>query len=208
MANNLPSTRGSSYNIPRFVRGENLLDQLTADRLNALIDAIELNRPQPGVGIVIPARTAGGTVIEAVRHSSGSSDDAHPFKIILKPGSSNNKRYMSVLPGLVDNVMPTLDGDPLWTVPSPTVEITMPQNVPLNVFIQSTIVAGKVTQPTIQTALENDMPEETDSLSTHIIGAINPNGTISQYVKTSLGYQAFAIAFGQDRLVKHVYFRG
>jgi hypothetical protein len=135
-------------------------------------------------------------------------DDTHPFKIILKAGPTPSTRLLSVLPGLVDDVMPTLSGAPLWTVPAPTVQITMPNSVPLNVFIQSTIIAGRVTGPTIQTALTNNMPEEADSLSTHIIGAINPNGTISQYVKTSLGYQAFAIAFGQDRLVKHVYFRG
>jgi hypothetical protein len=167
---------------------------------NVVGGANVLKRERADAGFSLSATGGGGV--------GAAKDDAHPFKIILKAGPTPSTRLLSVLPGLVDDVMPTLDDDPLWTVPAPTAQITMPNSVPLNVFIQSTIIAGRVTQPTIQTALTNAMPQETDSLSTHIIGAINPNGTISQYVKTSLGYQAFAIAFGQDRLVKHVYFRG
>jgi hypothetical protein len=159
-----------------------------------------LKRERADAGFSLSATGGGGV--------GAAKDDAHPFKIILKAGPTPSTRLLSVLPGLVDDVMPTLDGDPLWTVPSPTVEITMPQDVPLNVFIQSTIVAGRVTQPTIQTALTDEMPEETDSLSFHIIGSINPNGTVSQYTKTNMAYQALAMAFDpNNRLIRHLYIR-
>jgi hypothetical protein len=162
-----------------------------------------------GANVLKRERADAGFSLSATGGGVGAAKDgSHPFKIILKAGPTPSTRLLNVLPGLVDGVFPTLDGDPLWTLPAPSVEITLPPIGRVrNVFIESVILAGRVTDPIIETALDNAMPEETDAASTHILGYITPTGSVVQLVKTSVAYQAYAIVFGVggDRLVRHVY---
>jgi hypothetical protein len=63
-----------SVDIPPFKAGEPLLKQLTAARLNAMIDAIKRNGVQFGDNIT-GQRTPGGTIIRAKFNPSGAGED-------------------------------------------------------------------------------------------------------------------------------------
>lgn len=62
------------FNFPRFQQGQPLLDQLTADRLNAILDAIDRNRPQWGDNMT-GQRTPGGVILRAKFKPVNSAED-------------------------------------------------------------------------------------------------------------------------------------
>jgi hypothetical protein len=61
---------GRAFNFPKFRAGEALLPQLTAERLNAIIDALDRNRVEFGDNVT-GQRTPGGTIVRS--HADGAS---------------------------------------------------------------------------------------------------------------------------------------
>lgn len=64
---------GRSFNFPKFRSGELLLPQLTAERLNALVDAIDRNRVEFGDNIT-GQRTPGGVIVRSHSQGAGGGD--------------------------------------------------------------------------------------------------------------------------------------
>lgn len=96
-----------SYKLQRFMQGQPLLDQITADRLNAILDAIEANRPIFGTNIQGTA-TPNGTIIRAkpqaptqqqppeisfaFKRQSGVDEDDNPvLQVLIKDGKINGE---------------------------------------------------------------------------------------------------------------------
>jgi hypothetical protein len=100
---------GRSFNFPKFRAGEPLLPQLTAERLNALVDAMDRNRVEFGDNIT-GQRTPGGVIIRTNPRADGNGGDLdHPFKVV-KTVDDTVPPYpvLKVLPGVIGNIIPTL----------------------------------------------------------------------------------------------------
>jgi hypothetical protein len=123
-----------SFKLPRFKAGEPLLSQLSASRLNAMLEAIEAGRVLFGVNTT-GQRTPAGTIIRANPRAGGSGGAApFPFKIIPGTDAFGNAQ-ITIVTGLVGNVVPQMSGFPLNHTPPPTLYVgTNP--VWLQVFVK------------------------------------------------------------------------
>tara|TARA_R100000027_G_scaffold54802_4_gene43947 strand:+ start:35999 stop:36562 length:564 start_codon:yes stop_codon:yes gene_type:complete len=123
--------------LQRFISGKSLRAQLTASRLNTLIDTVERNQLQPGKGYRV-TKTASGTVLE-IPKGNQTSKEKEPFQILR-----NSANTIRILPGQLNSITPTIDGDPITDDPAPTIEITETQEVVLKLTIDEDGVATNV----------------------------------------------------------------
>jgi hypothetical protein len=160
-----------------------------------------------GRGVLKREFQEGGFSLSCDVASRGGAIESHPFQIKLAPSEDADKRVLNVAPGLIDRVYPLMGGEPLWKLPAPSIEIDLPPNGRVrNIYIASTVVAGRITSPTIATALDNAMPAETDSATHYVLGYVEPNGNVVQLVRENISYQAFSIVFDVgSRLIQHLY---
>lgn len=109
--------------LDRFKAGEPLLDQVTADRLNTMVDAINARTPQPGVGTRLVA--AGGGFSYSTSASGRGGGRSLGFDV-----SHTGDGEFSVLPSLVFGVeantgtVPNIGGTLITNSPAPTVTAT------------------------------------------------------------------------------------
>lgn len=97
------------FNFQRFEAGRPLLEQLTADRLNAILDGISRNRPEFGDNIT-GQRTPGGTILRTnARGDAGDSAPNTPFKV-YKSFDNSTPPYpiLKIYPGRIADIVPTL----------------------------------------------------------------------------------------------------
>jgi hypothetical protein len=70
-----------NFQLPPFKKGEPLLDQLSADRLNAILDAIDRVTPIRGRNTQIVS-TPGGKIIHSKAEAGSGAPSALPFQVI------------------------------------------------------------------------------------------------------------------------------
>jgi len=98
-----------SFSFPRFVAGQSLLEQLSAERMNAMLDAIEECQLWEGANVCI-TRGPGGSTISADAPSD-SPDLTHNYQVY--DVSTEEETKISVRPGNHNNVIPDIDGTPI-----------------------------------------------------------------------------------------------
>ena len=108
---------GKAVNFPPFVAGKPLLDQLTADRMNAIEDAI--NRLQVVFGDNVTGfRTPGGVIVRASAEADSTSQK-HPFKVTKATRADPPENGFAVYPGFISTKMATIGETPLTATPFP-----------------------------------------------------------------------------------------
>ncbi len=115
----------TSKGLQRFKKGGFIEDQVTADRLNALIDAIEARTPQTGVGTVLEWNS-GGFSYSAGKGGRGFSQRLG-FQVYAAADDTDNG--VRVAPSVVSGVstvaaIPEIDGDPITDDPAPILDLT------------------------------------------------------------------------------------
>jgi hypothetical protein len=106
-----------SFKLPRFKSGEPLLSQLSASRLNAMLEAIEANRVLFGVNTT-GQRTPAGTIIRANPPAGSGGAQPFPFKVFPSQDRDGNFQ-VTVFRGLVGTVVPQMSGIDLDNDPPP-----------------------------------------------------------------------------------------
>lgn len=107
------------FSFKKFEAGKPLLDQLTAERLNAMLDAIDRNRPKPGDNMTSTA-TPGGVILRAQPGGEGGGSSPHPFKVTKGPTSEDEDAKVFIRTGAVLGVIPKIDGVLIDHDPQPT----------------------------------------------------------------------------------------
>jgi hypothetical protein len=124
---------GREFNFPKFRAGEPLLPQLSAERLNAIIDAIGRNRIEFGDNVT-GQRTPGGTIVRANAKSTGG-DSNFPFLLQLGTRPDEPTQYLvGISDGKVNNEWPDVGTDAMGVTGSRSLNITNVENC--NVFIR------------------------------------------------------------------------
>jgi hypothetical protein len=100
------------FNFEPFKANEPILDQLTATRLNAILDGINRNRIEFGDNIT-GTRTAGGAIVRA---KVGAGGAANPFPFKCNVANIDGANTLTLYPGYVGGIMPTMAGTALDSV--------------------------------------------------------------------------------------------
>lgn len=109
------------FNFPKFTAGEPLLQQLTAARLNAILDAIDRNRVEFGDNIT-GQRTPGGTIVRTKLGTGGGAAGTFPFELIEGTDEADPPLpTVSFTVGKIGNSIPTLYGTTLTDTPKHSV---------------------------------------------------------------------------------------
>lgn len=113
-----------AFNFERFVAGKPLLEQLSAQRLNAILDAIDRNRPEFGDNVT-GQRTPGGVIIRADAQSSDGAAVKHPFRVYrLARTTPTPASGLAVYPGYISTVMAKINGVLLTATPTPILDVS------------------------------------------------------------------------------------
>lgn len=87
--------------ISRFIAGRSLLSQLTARRLNAILDAIEESKPIAGRGLQM-RQTSGGIVLDNTQKGGGGGvtvtggSVSYPFDMTVVPNATTPETHIDV----------------------------------------------------------------------------------------------------------------
>lgn len=110
------------FSFKRFEAGKPLLEQLTAERLNAMLDAISRNRPEFGDNVT-GQRTPGGTIIRANAKAIGGDNSRFPFKATITTDTAVPPNVViAIEPGRVSTIVPTRSGTLLTDDPPPFIQ--------------------------------------------------------------------------------------
>jgi len=114
----MPSLVESGRLLFKFAKGA-LSNQLTLDRMQSIVEAINMNRITGVVGGSFSRSKDGTTIIVKAGKGGGVSSSTHPFKISTRRDTDTNSAWYSVFVGTLNNVVPTtddyIDGDlELW----------------------------------------------------------------------------------------------
>lgn len=99
-----------TYTLPRFKAGAPLLEQVTAERLNAILDAVEAGRIVFGKNIT-GTRTTSGVILRGNAGGAGGGAAAgHPFRVYQSVDNQDPPYpILKVFPGKVGTVVPTMN---------------------------------------------------------------------------------------------------
>jgi hypothetical protein len=92
----------------KFGGAKRLVEEVTAQRLNAMLDEIRRSRPLPGAGISL-RQESNGVRIDNIARSEGGSPvriTPHPFQILASPKEGGGAT-LRVRPGTINGVLPT-----------------------------------------------------------------------------------------------------
>jgi len=109
----------SDFNNIRFQPQRPLLREISADRLNTILQEIKRNKPLGERGITVRQDGNGtyiGLAASLPRGASSGAVTTHPFQISSRQDSENQEAYLvTVRPGTINNLLPTgiFDGDTL-----------------------------------------------------------------------------------------------
>jgi hypothetical protein len=112
------------FSLKPFEAGKPLLPQVTADRMNAILDGVARNRVEFGDNIT-GQRTPGGTILRANAKSGGGSS-VHAFQV--SPASKDGQATIAVHPGLILSHVPYIGTNPASasnTLPVPPVDFSV-----------------------------------------------------------------------------------
>jgi hypothetical protein len=122
-----------SFNFPKFKAGEPLLPQLSAERLNAIIDALDRNRVEFGDNVT-GQRTPGGTIVRA-NAKGGGGDGDFPFQLTIGKRPADPTLYrVRISDGKVNNEWPDVGDDAMGVTGSRYLNIENVANS--NIFIR------------------------------------------------------------------------
>jgi hypothetical protein len=85
------------FRLERFQAGQPLLSQLTARRLNSLIDAIEAARIRFGVNVTGQFSSAGTTINANPGGSVSTPPDEHPFQVVTRSNPDTGAAELGVV---------------------------------------------------------------------------------------------------------------
>lgn len=127
----MPRSSGNDFGLKRFEGNQPLDKQLTADRLNTILDFICMNTVRFGRG-VRGTRTLGGTTINVRNQIAQADASPNPFEVTTRTNPSNPALYQAsvywdssllksikpndrqTITGLADAPAPTGDGNMNW----------------------------------------------------------------------------------------------
>jgi hypothetical protein len=98
----------------KFQSGRPLLSEISADRLNAILDEIRRNKPLPGKGLTTRV-TGSGTVLDVTKIGQGggaaASATIQPWDLLAQPdpdSTAENPPYkIKVQPGTLNGILPS-----------------------------------------------------------------------------------------------------
>lgn len=107
------------WNFPRFEGNAPLLPQLTATRLNGILDALERCYVQFGDNVT-GIRTSGGVILRAEAGGDGGSSSVRtPFLVTKGTSSIEEDAKVNIQPGSVLGVVPNIEGVLITATPTP-----------------------------------------------------------------------------------------
>jgi len=151
---------------------------------NALVDAVFAGRLTSVVGGEISGGSGGGTTLH-VRSGGGGGGVKTPFKLtglIVEEAA-----YIRVRPGLVDNIVPTING---VSIAGFTGSPLAPPKLAVSgatgqVWIKNTLdAAGTITESIIESGA--DMPADTETLAYRILGSFTSDDGVFTSVTSLL----------------------
>jgi hypothetical protein len=180
----------------RFLSGRPLLRELSADRLNTILQEIKRNKPKGERGITV-RQDGTGTYIglaASLPRGGGTPTASHPFKIASVQDPDNEDQYLvTVQPGTINSLLPTnlLDGENLeeFVLPEDTLRYVTLSCTAADNALTSCELSLESSPPAAQTPLAFALPATYEVL----LGVVY-NSTVRQVVNTNLtvsGRQAY-----------------
>jgi hypothetical protein len=165
-----------------------LLRELSADRLNTILQEIRRNKPRGERGITVRQSGDGTYIGLAANFQQTSRPELHPFKITSRPNPESENSYLvTVQPGTINGLLPTntFSGAALQTQ---TIAGNSLQNVVLSATGDGTkLVSCQLTisssPPATQTPGLYTLPSQLNIL----LGVVY-NATVYQVVYDNLNY--------------------
>jgi len=88
---------GARKKLQRFHANVPLLDQLTASRLNDILDAVDISTLQPGAGYRIASQSVSGTALSITSKHADQSDVDFPFRVVSGPWDAQGTMHVGVI---------------------------------------------------------------------------------------------------------------
>ena len=139
-----------------------------------VVDCLRSLLPRGGPGVRV-SRSPNGTTIDAAVTTTqvvGRSGQAAPFTLFGFTETDPAAAKITVAPGMVNNIVPTIGGTSLAAVPAPTITVTGASG---QIWMAVTVDgAGDATAAVITN--ETVEPEDTDTMKHRLIGTWTASG--------------------------------